>query len=165
MLRVSDLEVRPMQSNDAEAIARWRYAGPYAVYGGSIGRESESVQYMLDPSNGFHSVRGEFGLIGFCSYGVDGRVPGGTYDDDALDVGAGMAPNLIGNGHGRVFLGAVVEYATRELNAAQLRATIASWNERALRAWRSVGFRPISKFRTNQRSEFTVLVREAMTRR
>jgi ribosomal-protein-alanine N-acetyltransferase len=115
---------------------------------------------MLDPRNGFHGVHGSDGLVGFCSFGSDGRVPGGPYADDALDVGAGMDPALVGVGHGRAFLGAVVHYAKSNLNAGRLRATIASWNERALRASRSVGFRPISTFATKQGIDFTVLIRE-----
>jgi ribosomal-protein-alanine N-acetyltransferase len=164
MQQVLELEVHPTLLADAELISRWRYAGPYAVYDGPIGRESESVQYMMDPRNGFHAVRGSSGLVGFCSFGVDGRVPGGTYDDDALDVGVGMDPALVGSGHGRAFLGAVVAYATRELNATRLRVTITSWNERALRASHSVGFHPISTFRTDQGNEFTILLRATTAR-
>jgi [ribosomal protein S18]-alanine N-acetyltransferase len=160
MPQVLDLEVETMLAADAEAISRWRYPGPYALYDQPLARESESIQYMLDPHNGFHAVRGLSGLVGFCSFGMDGRVPGGTYDDDALDVGAGMDPTLVGSGYGRSFLDAVVEYATRELNAVRLRATIASWNARALRASRSAGFRPISTFRTDQGSEFAILLRD-----
>jgi RimJ/RimL family protein N-acetyltransferase len=155
-----DLEVLPMLSADAAVISRWRYSGPYAFYDGALGRESEAAQYMLDPRNGFHVVRGASGLVGFCSFGSDGRVPGGTYDDDALDIGAGMDPALVGTGHGRAFLGAVVECATRAPNARRLRATVASWNERALRASRGVGFFSIGTFRTDQGIEFTILLRE-----
>lgn len=154
-------EVQPLSPADAEVISRWRYAGPHSVYDATVGREPESVRYMLDPSNGFHAVRGRAGLIGFCSFGIDGRVPGGAYDDDALDVGVGMSPELVGRGHGRAFLGAVVRHATLQLHASMLRTTIASWNERALRAARGVGFRPASTFRTERGTEFTILLREA----
>lgn len=155
MLQVLDLNVETILAADAEVISRWRYPGHYALYDGPLAPE-----YLLDLRNGFRAVRGLAGLVGFCSFGVDGRVPGGNYEDDALDVGAGMDPALVGNGYGRAFLGAIVEYATRELNAVQLRATIASWNERALRAARSVGFRTISTFQTDQGSEFTIVLRE-----
>src|SRR5687767_4529764 len=120
------LEVQPLSPADAEVISRWRYTGPYAFYNRPSGRETESVSYMLNPRNGFHAVRGVSGLAGFCSFGVDGRVRGGTYDDNALDVGAGMDPDLVGNGQGHAFLTVVVEYATLELRASRLRATVAS---------------------------------------
>src|SRR5262245_28197527 len=130
MKSVRSFQVQPLLPADADIIARWRYAGAYAFYDGPIGRESESARYMLDPVNRFHAVRGPSGLVGFCSFGIDARVPGGAYDDDALDVGAGMDPALVGGGLGRSFLDAVVEYAEVQLGALRLRATIASWNER-----------------------------------
>jgi [ribosomal protein S18]-alanine N-acetyltransferase len=160
MAHVLDLKVETMLAADAEAISRWRYPGQYALYDGPLVNESESAMYMLDLRNGFHAVRGLSGLVGFCSFGIDGRVPGGAYNDDALDLGAGMDPTLVGSGYGRSFLGAIVEYATRELKALRLRATIASWNERALRASRSVGFRPLSTFRTDNGREFAILLRD-----
>jgi RimJ/RimL family protein N-acetyltransferase len=118
---------------------------------------------MLDRRNGFLAVRSPAGLVGFCSFGVDGRVPGGTYDEQALDLGAGMDPALVGKGHGQAFLGAIVDHATLKLSASRLRATIAVWNERALRAFRSTGFAPISRFRTEKGIEFTILLREQPT--
>jgi hypothetical protein len=41
--------------------------------------------------------------------------------------------------------------------------TIASWNERAVRAAHGVGFRTIATFKTEQGVDFTVLVREAIS--
>src|SRR5690242_16510984 len=120
MLQGGNLAVQPLLAADAEAISQWRYAGPYAFYDGPTGRESESARYMLDPRNGFHAVRGPSGLVGFCSFGVDARVPRGTYDDDALDIGAGMDPALVGNGTGQTFLRAVIDHAFLELEASRL---------------------------------------------
>lgn len=151
--------MQPLSAADAEAISRWRYTGPHAVYDEPEGGEAGSARYKLDPANGFHAVVGPEGLVGFCSFGQDARVPGGMYDDDALDIGAGMDPALVGQGHGRAFLGAIVAHATTELQAGKLRATIACWNERALRAARSVGFEPVSTFRSQQGVEFTILLR------
>lgn len=161
MPQILNLSVEPISPADVAVISRWRYPGRYACYDVPLAGESGSAEYMLDPRNGFHAVRGQSCLVGFCSFGIDGRVPGGTYDDDALDVGAGMDPALVGRRCGRAFLGRIVEYATLELNGLRLRATVASWNERALRASRSVGFRPFSTFRTDQGSEFEILLRDA----
>ena len=158
MDRLQGLEIRPLMPLDAEAIAGWRYSGDYAFYNPSLDRESDSAEYLLDPSNRFHSVRRTSELIGFCCFGADARVTGGTYDIEALDIGAGMAPAFVGQGHGRAFLGAVVEHAVTHLGALALRATIASWNDRAQRAARGVGFRSVSKFRSPWGVDFTILV-------
>ena len=40
---------------------------------------------LLDPALGFHAVLAGEELIGFRSFGPDGRVPGWDYDDAALD--------------------------------------------------------------------------------
>jgi RimJ/RimL family protein N-acetyltransferase len=148
------LTVRPLSRLDATTIACWKYSGAYSYYNGVDGGESETVRYMLDPRNGFHAVCGPRGLQGFWSYGRDGRVPGYPYDDNALDIGTGMDPALVGQGHGRTFVDAVVRNA---MNAPLLRVTIASWNERALRVWRSAGFHPVSTFRGAQGFDFTIL--------
>jgi len=161
MTHLAELEVQPLSRADAEAIASWRYPGAYAFYNRSDERESDSVSLMLDPRNGFYAVRGPLGLVGFCSFGADARVPGGTYDDEALDVGAGMDPTFVGNGHGRSFLDAVVTYATFRMKAAALRVTIASWNERALCAARNVGFHPAATFQSTGGIDFTILTRQA----
>ena len=96
-----ELQVLPLSRVDAESIARWRYPGAYAYYNAAEGRAAEAVSYMLDPYNDFNAVRGPRGLHGFCSFGPDGQVCGGAYDADALDIGAGMDPALVGDGSGR----------------------------------------------------------------
>jgi RimJ/RimL family protein N-acetyltransferase len=154
MPRRAALQVLPLSRTDAEAIARWRYSGPYAQYNAADGGERQAVAYMLDARNGFHAVRGSLGLYGFCSFGADGRVPGGPYDEDALDIGAGMDPALVGRGHGRAFTTAIVAHATLRMHARKLRVTIGTWNERALRVWSNLGFGPVATFQS-----FTILTR------
>jgi RimJ/RimL family protein N-acetyltransferase len=76
---------------------------------------------MLKVGSQFLAVRDSTGLIGFCSFGTDGRVPGGTYDDSATDVGAGMDPARTGHGLGCQFLQAVVDHVRRGRRALYLR--------------------------------------------
>jgi [ribosomal protein S18]-alanine N-acetyltransferase len=158
---IAKLEVGLLSVAEAERIASWRYSGPYAVYDTPEERRADSVRYMLDPSNGFYAVRAAAELVGFCSFGVDVRVPGGSYDDGALDMGAGMDPGRIGQQLGCAFLGAAVDHGASQLNATTLRATIASWNHRALRAVHSVGFTPAAAFCTPRAIEFTILTRSS----
>ena len=55
---------------------------------------------MHDPTNRYHGVTGEdhSQLIGFCCFGPDARVTGFAYDEDSLDIGAGLRPDLTGRG-------------------------------------------------------------------
>lgn len=153
------LDVRPLTREDAEAIASWRYPGRHAMYDTPDDARQASVQDMLDPANGFTGVYKRDELIGFCSIGDDGKVPGWDYDEDAVDIGAGMRPDLIGEGDGARFLDEVVRFATNE-TGPRLRATIASWNTRALRSAESVGFTPVGSFERPDGMSFTVLVRD-----
>ena len=82
-----------------------------------------------------------------------------SYDDDeALDVGAGLRPELTGQGHGAAFLGAILEFGRRHFATRGFRATIASWNERALRMAERAGFERGPRFVSPAGVEFTVLL-------
>lgn len=85
-------------------------------------------------------------LIGFRSFGPDGRVPGGAYDDSALDTGCGLRPELTGRGRGRAVVTAGLEFGRRRFALAAFRVTAASFNARALRVVTSLGFRPQGSF-------------------
>ncbi len=87
-------------------------------------------------------------------------MPGFAYDDDALDVGAGMRPTLTGQGQGGARLRAILAWGEERFAPRAFRATIASWNERALRAAAHAGFAPHATFLSPEGMEFTVLVRE-----
>jgi [ribosomal protein S18]-alanine N-acetyltransferase len=151
------LSIRPLAAADAEAIAAWRYPPPYDVYddrdedGGAGDEEAELAGKYAFVEDGV--------LVGFCSFGADGRVPGGSYPDGALDVGIGMRPDLTGRGHGGRYLGAALDFATRELGATRFRATVAEFNQRALRLCEGAGFRRLVRFEGRDRP-YWILVRE-----
>ena len=148
----------PIERGDAEAIATWRYEGPYALYDG----DPEGIETLLSPDNRVHAVRDEGGeLIGFCSFGEDGRVAGFAYADDALDIGAGMRPDLVGRGIGAGFLRAVLEFADARYSPLALRVTIAGFNRRAQRLCLALGFHESARFvREGSEDEFVVFRRQ-----
>jgi RimJ/RimL family protein N-acetyltransferase len=69
-----------------------------------------------------------------------------------------MDPARTGHGLGCQFLQAVVDHGFRQLEHEALRATIASWNQRAVRAARAVGFTPAATFSGPADAEFTIFV-------
>src|SRR3954467_9293876 len=78
-----------LSRSDAETMACWQYEGEYSTYDIAVNQRALITEYMLDSKNRFFGVyrNGEF--IGFCSLGKDGQVCGGSYDEPALDIGAG----------------------------------------------------------------------------
>ena len=126
----------------AAEIVTWRYPPPYDCYDMTGG----SAAFIAGPESGFYALTDGDELIGFRSFGADGRVPGGAYDDSALDTGGGLRPDLTGKGLGRAAIGTGLEFGRREFAPAAFRVTVASFNERALRVIRSLGFRPASSF-------------------
>lgn len=130
----------------------WRYAPPFDYYNPPDHQNSEPsinkiVDEFVDPDNGFFSVRDEQRrFVGFCSFGLDGRVLGGCYDDSALDIGLGMKPEWTGMGNGTEFFSAITGYALGDLGASTLRLTVADFNERALRLYLQSGFQVVDHF-------------------
>lgn len=121
------LTVRPLSPADLSEIATWRYAGPWHIY--------DSAGPL--PADGYRAVAGDPGpLVGFCCAGVEARVPGLVEEPGVLDIGVGMAPDLVGHGHGPAFGQAVLDH----FNAAKSRAVVQAWNERSRRLTAALGF-------------------------
>jgi [ribosomal protein S18]-alanine N-acetyltransferase len=152
------MRVVAMTPEYAADIVTWRYPAPYECY--DVGDVEPA--FFADPANGFFAlVAGSDDLIGFRSFGPDGRVPGGEYDDSALDTGGGLRPALTGQGLGRQAIQTGLEFGRRLFAPRAFRVTVASFNTRALRVVTSLGFRQVSSFAaTTDGRGFQILVRE-----
>ncbi len=125
------LTFRPLNQEQAQAILNWRYASPYDCYNFNIDTAKEDLYYLLEEKNAFFAIlnlQGE--LEGYCSFDSDGQVLGGQYSTDALDIGMGVRPDLVGQGRGKQYAQAVARYGTNLYQAKQLRVTIAKFNKR-----------------------------------
>ena len=134
-------EVVPMTLEHAAAICTWRYPEPYDCYDLDV-QPSELLRRDL----GFHAVLQGARLIGFRSFGPDGRVPGWEYDDSALDTGGGLRPDLTGRGMGRRVIAAGLAFGRSRYAPPAFRITVAAFNVRALRVVESLGFERIGEF-------------------
>jgi ribosomal-protein-alanine N-acetyltransferase len=152
------MRIVPMTQAHAADLVTWRYPPPYDCYD----MTDANPAFIASPASGFFALVGRGELIGFRSFGLDGQVPGGDYDDSALDTGGGLRPDLTGRGLGRQAITTGLEFGRREFAPPAFRVTVASFNERALRVVRSLGFRDVSSFRalTDGRS-FEILVLKA----
>ena len=125
-------ELQPLTAEQGEAMAQWRYPGPWAVYD-STG--------PLDPAEGFWSVVDEGGEVaGYACFGVEARVPGLSERPGLLDVGVGMRPELTGQGRGRAFAEAVLAHGHAVSGIGRLRAVVQDWNLRSRRLLTGLGF-------------------------
>ena len=158
-----DLRFRPMDETGACAILTWRYEPPYDIYNANLEEKESFVQSLLDPGNAYHAIAdGQGALVGYCCFGPDARAPGGDYDDAALDVGLGMRPDLIGQGRGRDFFSAIVDFARRTFGPQALRVTVAAFNRRAMRVYEKAGFERVGEFqRSSDGAEFVILMSES----
>lgn len=142
-----DYRFVPMGWNDASAVVAWRYEPPYDIYNVPIDEQASTIPYFADPRNAYYTVRLSDELVGFCCFGAEARVPGGEYQgDDVIDVGVGLRPDLTGKGLGVVFVAAVLDFGSQVYHPHDFRLTVATFNQRAIRVYETLGFRTTHEF-------------------
>jgi RimJ/RimL family protein N-acetyltransferase len=157
------IKFSPMDEFNAREITRWRYPPPYHIY--NMVEDEETITYSIDPTNNLFAMHNDHGvLVGFCSFGIDGQVPGGDYHKEALDIGLGLRPDLTGRGLGLEFINRVLKFAQELFNPTRFRVTIAAFNQRAQKVWRKAGFVQSVGFQhAKSGREFVILLREKDT--
>jgi RimJ/RimL family protein N-acetyltransferase len=152
------MKFSPINENQIRQFVFWEYEPPYDIYNENPAKADEIVAYYLDPQYQAHAISSQNGrLIGICSFGPDGRVPGGRYLHDALDIGLAIHPDLTGQGQGHTYIQAVIDFAWKQFNPLALRVTIAEFNRRAQRVWKKAGFVQVERF-GRQSDSFPFLV-------
>ncbi len=154
--------VQPLTADHIRQFITWQYEGPYALYNMSAEDGETAVTFFSDPANGYFAIVDDDSvLLGFCNFGADAQVPGGIYDDDALDIGMGMHPDLTGQKQGATYAAAVFDFARRSFPAQRQRVTIAEFNQRAQRLCQGFGFRTTARFlhRADERP-FVIMIRD-----
>lgn len=150
------MRVAPLRREQAIDICTWRYAPPYACYD----MTEADPDWLLQPESGFHALLAGGRLIGFRSFGTDGQVPGWDYDDQALDTGGGLRPELVGRGLGQQAISAGLAFGRAQFAPQAFRVTVASFNARALRVVEALGFHRIGHFdAASDGRSFEVLIR------
>jgi ribosomal-protein-alanine N-acetyltransferase len=160
---IENITFRPLTREQAEEVVSWRYPPPYDLYNFPSERFSDAMEDMLRSDLHYYAVSdGEEEMIAFRCFGPDAQVAGGDYSMDALDMGGGLRPDLTGRALGRTILGAAIDFAIGVFHPKRLRATVASFNIRALRVCETVGYVVGSEFeRPSDQRRFKVLTREA----
>ncbi|MCL2839130.1 MAG: GNAT family N-acetyltransferase [Defluviitaleaceae bacterium] len=130
--------VSEMTTGYARLISTWAYDDMYAVYNHDDGFIDECMDGMH-----FAFTNRDGMLLGYFCFGKEARIPTieeNAYDDNFLDIGLHMHPDLIGKKRGSLFLNICLDYARKNFNTNYFRATIASFNERAINLCLKSGF-------------------------
>lgn len=119
----------------------WCYAGVMARY--MFSSDPFEQQWVCRPKSGYWQLRdNQNDLIGFAITGGSAQTAGITYPIDAIDLVAGLRPDLIGKRQGYALVRDVVAHARALAPHKRLRVSIPSWHLAALAVWQRAGFFP-----------------------
>ncbi|WP_186577995.1 GNAT family N-acetyltransferase [Aquibacillus kalidii] len=129
-----------MTQEQAEDIAfNWHYDGEYSFY--DMEADKEDLDEFIDPEKRGdlkYAVINNDELIGFFSVNA--------VEDKTCDIGVGMRPDLTGRGKGLDFLKAGLEFVIKEYKPAKITLSVATFNQRAIKVYRKLGFNDINTF-------------------
>ena len=131
---MESLHFQQLSQEEAEAISEWRYPEPYSFYNWTA--DPDDLRELLDPSlrgEAYWAVKNEAGeLVGHFSFKPK--------DEQTVEVGLGLRPDLIGRGLGGSFLAAGLEFAQTQFAPARFVLSVATFNERAIKVYERAGF-------------------------
>jgi ribosomal-protein-alanine N-acetyltransferase len=126
---MTDFTVRPASPATLAALETWRYGPPYDFYDGD-------VEPVLNPERFFEVFAPDGSLVGFYYFEEKG---------EALEIGLGLAPELVGRGLGLEFFRAGVEFGRQRFRPAKVILAVAAFNERAIKVYERAGFVEIGR--------------------
>ncbi|MGH3080710.1 MAG: GNAT family N-acetyltransferase [Gaiellaceae bacterium] len=130
---------RSMRQADAEAIAGWHYPEPFSFYDSAA--DPNDLAELLDPTarDGYFAVEDEDGsLIGFFHF----KTPHGP----RLEIGLGLHPERTGQGLGKSFVEAGLDFGRARFAPKEFTLSVASFNRRAISVYERVGFSAVRVF-------------------
>jgi ribosomal-protein-alanine N-acetyltransferase len=131
---------RSMSQEAAEAIAGWHYPEPFSFYDWVA--DPNDLAELLDPTargDGYFAVDDEAGeLIGFFHY----KGPRGP----RLEIGLGLHPDRTGQGLGKSFIEAGLDFGRERFAPREFTLSVASFNRRAISVYERVGFSTVRVF-------------------
>lgn len=158
-----EYNIKQMNYDNAKKISKWIYQDSYSIY--SMDGSDDCIKELLEGL--YYSVTdNKDNIIGYYCFGEAARVPAGkqfgVYDNnDIIDIGLGISPNLCGMGLGYDFLRNGLDFAQNQLSAKGFRLTVASFNQRAVKVYRRVGFQIAASFERVSKDnnvEFLIMV-------
>ena len=130
------------QTNALDIANNWKYPGIYAFYDMTADREDyEAFISENARGNQYYQLLKEDILMGFLVYELI---------ENIVDIGIGMKPSMTGKGEGLEFLNVCIEYLLyKHSNITEITLAVASFNERAIKAYEKLGFKKVEIFKQN----------------
>lgn len=160
MSRGVDVEftTRNMIDDYAIDILGWKYEKPYDLYNNVLSGEAILELTRLT----YKAILSDEKVVGFFCTGEDAQVPAGhevgAYEDDCMDIGLGLRPDLTGNGLGTEFFTYILKELRSEYEGC-IRLTVADFNSRAIHLYEKFKFVRKQEFLRNK-MKFIVMVKE-----
>ena len=133
-----DISIKTMTIDYANQVIEWKYDDKYSIY-------NHDKSFLSECNDGMHFafIDEKNNLLGYMCFGIEAQIPTdeiNVYHDDYLDIGLHINPNLIGKGHGKIFLNLCTKFANTHFGKFKLSATIAKFNDRAQTLFINAGF-------------------------
>lgn len=125
----------PLQHKNALIIANdWKYEGPYAFYDmtSDVDDYNELVDESLRNGCAYFEATVDDELVGFFCLSME---------DGEIEIGLGLKPDCCGKGIGREFVNSIIDYINEHYVYNVLSMSVASFNQRAIKVYKSCGFR------------------------
>jgi len=137
-------------------IADWKYDGDYSIY------NIPSIEEMKRKD---YSILKEEKADNYLCYLIDKEliayVNMKEMENKRIFIGIGLKPTYCGKGNGNYFLKDSIEEIKKRYLGYEMYLEVRSWNERAIKAYKKVGFqevkREIKKDRLGNDSEFVMM--------
>jgi [ribosomal protein S18]-alanine N-acetyltransferase len=131
---LAELRIRPLRQEEAEAIAEWRYPEPYSFYDWTA--DPDDLRELLDAArrgDAYWAARDEANeLVGYFDFKPK--------DEQTVEIGLGLRPDLTGRGLGGSFLAAGLDFARTRFAPSRFVLSVATFNERAIKVYEREGF-------------------------
>ena len=155
-------KILEMDKFSAKQISNWQYTGIYALY--SFDGSDDCKDELMNGD--YYTVYDQVdNLVAYLCYGSSAQVPMakalGLYQDEHIDIGIGLSPEMCGKGIGKAILTEGITFAKEKFCLTSIRLTVAEFNTRAIKLYQSLGFVKVSSFaRINEgvRTDFEVMV-------
>jgi hypothetical protein len=156
-IQIPALSLHAVDITTVSQMQAWKYTGIMARY--NFSDDPFEQQWVCQPQTGYWQVRDmQHELTGFAIIGTSAQTPGIHYQANAIDVLAGLHPDLLGQRRGYGFITQVITHAKKLHPGKRLRASIPSMHLAALAAWQRAGFFPEYAVISADNTPFVVLL-------